>query len=108
MSLNEKAILTINEYFAELAQNAVNIAYGECDEDTTFEEFIENLTNYIHLLSSEHVASEVLDMSSSKISNFNNGSGITVEDVQSLIDQKEDGLNDEEDEDEGEVNYEDD
>ncbi|MGQ0442698.1 MAG: hypothetical protein ACT4OH_04505, partial [Methylophilaceae bacterium] len=85
MSLNEKSIHTINEYFAELAQGAVNIAYGERDDETTFEEFMQNLTHYLHLLSSEHVATEILAMSSSKIQNFNGGSGITIEDVQALI-----------------------
>ena len=103
MSLNEKSIHAINEYFAELAQSAVNIAYGESDEDTTFEEFMEQLTHYVHLLASEHVAAEVLEMSSTKIQNFNGGSGMMVEDIQSLIDQKEDGM----DEDEDGVDYED-
>lgn len=103
MALNEKAIHTINEYFAELAQSAVNIAYGESDEDTTFEEFMEQLTHYVHLMASEHVAAEVLEMSSTKIQNFNGGSGIMVEDIQSLIDQKEDGM----DEDEADIDYED-
>ena len=97
MSLNEKAIHTINEYFAELAQSAVNIAYGESDEDTTFEEFMEQLTHYVHLLASEHVATEVLAMTSSKIENYNGGSGIMVEDVQALIEQKEDGMDEDED-----------
>ncbi len=103
MSLNEKSINTINEYFAELAQSAVNIAFGESDEDTTFAEFMESLTNYLHLLSSEHVATEVLSMSSSAIEKFNGGSGMTVDDVQALIEQKEDGL----DEDEQEIDYDD-
>ena len=103
MSLNEKSIHAINEYFAELAQSAVNIAYGESDEDTTFEEFMEQLTHYVHLLSSEHVASEVLAMSSSKIQNYNGGSGMMVEDIQALIVQKEDGEMDEE----NEIDYDD-
>ena len=97
MSLNEKSIHAINEYFAELAQSAVNIAYGESDEDTTFEEFMEQVTHYVHLLASEHVAAEVLEMSSTKIQNFNGGSGMMVEDIQSLIDQKEDGMDEGED-----------
>ncbi len=103
MSLNEKSINSINEYFAELAQSAVNIAFGESDEDTTFAEFMENLTNYLHLLSSEHVATEVLAISSSTIEKFNGGSGMTVDDVQALIEQKEDGM----DEDNDEIDYED-
>lgn len=103
MSLNEKSINTMNEYFAELAQSAVNIAYGESDEDTTFAEFMEKLTEYVHLLSSEHVATEVLAMSSGAIEKFNGGSGMTVDDVQALIEQKEDGM----DEEDGEIDYED-
>ena len=103
MSLNEKSINTINEYFAELAQSAVNIAYGESDEDTTFAEFMEKLTEYLHLLASEHVATEVLAMSSSAIEKFNSGSGMTVDDIQALIEQKEEGK----DEEDGEIDYED-
>lgn len=90
MSLNEKSIQMMNEYFVEIAQNAVNIAYGDVDEDTSFAEFMENLTECLHLLSSEHVASEVLGLSSNAIERFNGGSGITVDDVQALIEQKED------------------
>lgn len=105
MSLNEKAIQTINEYFAELAQSAVNIAYGESDEDTTFEEFMENLTHYLHSLSSEHVAAEVLAMSSGKIEKFNGGNGMAVEDVQALIEQKEDGLDDDDEDTEPDERY---
>ncbi len=103
MSLNEKSIHSINEYFAELAQSAVNIAFGESDEETTFAEFMENLTNYLHLLSSEHIATEVLAMSSTAIEKFNGGSGMTVDDVQALIEQKEDGM----DEDNQEIDYDD-
>ena len=104
MSLNEKSIHTINEYFAELAQSAVNIAYGESDEDTSFAEFMENLTHYLHLISSEHVASEVLALSSGAIEKYNGGSGMTVDDIQSLIEQKEEegDLDDE-----NEIDYED-
>ena len=94
MSLNEKSINAINEYFAELAQSAVNIAFGESGEDTTFAEFMESLTHYLHLLSSEHVATEVLTMSSNAIEQFNDGNGMTVDDVQALIERKEDGLDD--------------
>jgi len=90
MSLNEKSISAINEYFAEIAQNAVNAAYEETDEDTTFAEFMETLTNYMHQLASEHVATEVLAMSSRAIEKYNGGSGIFVDDVQALIEEKED------------------
>jgi len=90
MSLNEKSISAINEYFAEIAQNSVNMAYEEADEDTTFAEFMETLTNYMHQLASEHVATEVLAMSSSAVEKYNGGSGIFVDDVQALIEEKED------------------
>jgi len=90
MSLNEKSISAINEYFAEIAQNSVNMAYEETDEDTTFAEFMEILTNYMHQLASEHVATEVLAMSSRAIEKYNGGSGIFVDDVQALIEEKED------------------
>ena len=52
MSLNEKSIHAMNEYFAELAQSAVNIAYAESDEDTSFAEFMKNVTHYLHQLCS--------------------------------------------------------
>ena len=90
MSLNEKSIYAVNEYFAELAQSAVNIAYGESDEDTSFAEFMENATHYLHLLASEHVATEVLELSSSSIEKYNDGNGLTVDDVQALIEEDED------------------
>ena len=94
MPLNERAINSINEYLAELAQSAVNIAFGESNEDSTFEEFMESLTHYLHLLASEHVATEVLTMSSNAIEQFNGGSGMTVADVQALIELKENGIDD--------------
>jgi hypothetical protein len=100
MSLDEKSIYAINEYFAELAQSAVDIAYGESDEDTSFAEFMENVTHYLHLLSAEHVATEVLELSSSTIEKYNDGNGITVDDVQALIEEKEDEDGDGEDDDE--------
>jgi len=90
MSLDEKSISAINEYFAEIAQSAVNSAYEESDPDTTFAEFMENVTLYIQRLSSEHVASEVLALSSRAIENYNNGSGMFVDDIQALIEEKED------------------
>lgn len=105
MSLNERSINAINEYFAEIAQNAVNIAYEETDEDTTYAEFMESLTNYLHQLASEHVATEVLAMSSRAIEKYNGGSGIYVDDVQALIEEKE---NEDEDDDEGDDFDEDD
>ncbi len=103
MSLDEKSIHTINEYFAELSQSAVNIAYGEHDEETSFTEFMEKLTHYLHLLASEHIASEVLALSSSTIEKYNDGNGMTVDNVQMLIEQKEEeGMLDED-----EINYKD-
>ncbi len=107
MTLDEKSINTINEYFAEIAQNAVNMAYEETDQDTTFSEFMESLTNFLHQLASEHVATEVIGLSSRAVEKYNGGSGMYVDDVQALIEEKEDedGLG--EDEDEDEIDYED-
>ncbi len=104
MSLNEKSIHAIHEYFAELSQSAINIAYGEHDEDTSFTEFMEKLTHYLHLLSSEHIASEVLELPSSAIEKYNDGNGMTIDNIQMLIEQKEDEdiLNEEND-----IDYED-
>ena len=89
MSLNKKSIHSINEYFSELAQSAVDIAYGEHTDETSFAEFMESLTHHLHLLSSEHVASEVLNLSFSALEKYNDGSGIGIDDVQALIEQKE-------------------
>ncbi len=107
MTLDEKSINALNEYFAEIAQNAINMATEESDEDTTFSEFMDNLTNLLHQLSSEHVATEVLGLSSRAIEKYNNGSGMYVDDVQALIEEKEDGYDDGEEEDEDEVDYDD-
>lgn len=90
MSLDEKSIHITNEYFAELAQSAVNIAYGESDEDTSYAEFTEKLTRYLHLLCAEHVATEVLELPTSAIENYNDGNGMTIDDIQVLIEEKED------------------
>lgn len=90
MSLDEKSIHITNEYFAELAQSAVTIAYGESDEDTSYAEFMEKLTRYLHLLAAEHVATEILELPSSTIENYNDGNGMTVDDIQALIEEKED------------------
>lgn len=105
MSLDEKSISATNEYFAEIAQSAVNAAYEESDPDTTFAEFMETLTNYLHRLASEHVASEVLAMSSRSIESYNNGSGIYVDDVQALIEEKENEDEDDVDDEENEELY---
>ena len=107
MTLDEKSINALNEYFAEIAQNAVNMAYEETDEDTTFSEFMDNLTNYLHQLSSEHIATEVLGMSSRAVEKYNAGSGMFVDDIQALIEEKEEGLEEDEDGDEDEIDYDD-
>jgi hypothetical protein len=106
MTLDEKSINALNEYFAEIAQNAINTATEETDEETTFSEFMDNLTNLLHQFSSEHVATEVLGLSARAIEKYNNGSGMYVDDVQALIEEKEDGYDDDE-EDEEEVDYDD-
>jgi hypothetical protein len=96
MSLDEKAINSVNEYFSAIAQNAVDNAYGIIDEETTFTEFMENVTNYLHQFASEHVASEVLE--------YNGGTGIYVDDIQALIENK-DGEDEDEDDAEDEIDY---
>jgi hypothetical protein len=104
MSLDEKAINSVNEYFSAIAQNAVDNAYGIIDEETTFTEFMENVTNYLHQFASEHVASEVLEMSSQSIEKYNGGTGIYVDDIQALIENK-DGEDEDEDDAEDEIDH---
>lgn len=98
---NEKSIQTINEYFSEIAQNAVTMAYDEVDDETTFAEFIENVMEGLSQLAAEHVATEALGMSVRSVERYNDGAGMTVDDIQALIDEKddEDGYDDDEEED---------
>ncbi|MCB5190075.1 hypothetical protein LG198_04975 [Methylobacillus arboreus] len=86
MSLDENAIHSINEYFPSIAQIALDHTYEVVTEDTTFAEFMESLIDRINQYSAEHVATEVLGLSSRKIETINDSTGITVDDVQDFID----------------------
>lgn len=100
MSLDERAIHTINEYFPSIAQIALDHAYEVVTEDTSFAEFMESLIDKINQYSAEHVATEVLGLSSRKIETINDGTGISVDDVQDFIDN----AGDDEDEDNDALN----
>ena len=90
MNLDELAINSVKEYFEAIAQNALDDAYETIDNDITFAQFMETLFQKINQFSSEHVASEILQLSSKTIENFNNGGGMNVDDVQELIDTHDD------------------
>ena len=98
MNLDEQAINAVKEYFESIAQNAIDITYDAIDSDTTFAEFMEALNQKINQLTSELVASEVLQLSSKTIENFNAGEGMDVDGVQGLIETKDDLDIDEDDE----------
>jgi hypothetical protein len=99
MDLDEQAINAVKEYFESIAQNAVDVTYEAIGSDTTFAEFMEAVSHKMNQLSSELVASEVLHLSAKKIENFNAGEGMTVDDVQDLI-ESHGGMDLDEDEDE--------
>lgn len=101
MNLDEQAINAVKEYFESIAQNAIDVTYDAVDSDTTFAEFMEALNQKINQLTAELVASEVLQLSSKTIENFNAGEGMDVDGVQGLIESKDD-LDIDEDEDEDE------
>ncbi len=90
MNLDEQAINFVKDYFESIAHNALEDAYHAGDEDTTFAEFMETLFLKLGRLSAEHVAAEVLQLSPSKIENYNNGAGMEVDDIQDLIDNHAD------------------
>jgi ketosteroid isomerase-like protein len=90
MNLDEQAINSVKEYFEAIAQNAVDDAYAISDNDVTFAQFMETLFQKINQFSAEHIAIEVLQLSSKAIENYNSGSGIYVDDVQELIDNYDD------------------
>ena len=98
MNLDEQAINSVKEYFEAIAQNALDDAYATVDSEITFEQFMEALLQRLNQFSCEHVATEVLHLSTKTIENFNNGGGMYVDDIQELIDN--DGLEMDEDEDE--------
>ena len=90
MTLDEKAINAVKEYFEAIAQNALDAAYASMDEDISYAEFMENLVEKLNQLSSEHVAAEILHLSSKAIGEYNSGGGMYVDDVQELIDSDDD------------------
>lgn len=90
MNLDEEAINAVKEYFESIAQNAIDVTYDSVESDTTLAEFMEALNQKINQFAAELVASEVLHLSSKTIENFNAGEGMDVEDVQGLIESKED------------------
>ncbi|MBI5753161.1 MAG: hypothetical protein HZA59_13615 [Hydrogenophilales bacterium] len=99
MNLDEQAINSVKEYFESIAQNALDDAYETIDDDITFAQFMETLFQKINQFASEQVATEVLQLSSKAIENYNSGGGMFVDDVQELIDTH-DELEMDEDEDE--------
>ena len=99
MNLDEQAINSVKEYFEAIAQNALDDAYEMIDDDLTFAQFMETLIQKINQFSSEHVASEVLLLSSKAIETYNSGGGMFVDDVQELIDTHDDEDDLDEDED---------
>lgn len=86
MTLDEQAINSVKEYFEAIAQNALDGAYAGLDDDMSYAEFMESLFEKLNQFSSEHVASEVLHLSSKAIEEYNSGGGMYVDDVQELID----------------------
>jgi membrane protease subunit (stomatin/prohibitin family) len=99
MNLDEQAINAVKEYFESIAQNAIDVTYEAIGSETTFAEFMEAVNQKINQFSSEIVASEVLHLSAKTIENFNAGEGMDVDDVQVLLESKDD-LDIDEDEDE--------
>ncbi len=86
MTLDEEAIAAIKEYIDSIAMNAVNMVYEASGRDTSFAEFMEAVTMKFNQFSAELVASEVLNVPPRTIESFNGGDGMTVEDVQDIID----------------------
>jgi hypothetical protein len=86
MNLDETAINAVKDYFDSISQNAIDIVYESAGSDTTFAEFMEAVNFSVNQLSSELVASEVLNLPAKAIENFNGGTGMSVEDVQEIID----------------------
>jgi len=99
MSLDENAINAVKDYFDAISQNAVDFVYESLGSNTTFAEFMEAVNVKINQFSAEMVASEVLQLSSKAIENFNAGDGVNVDDVQIIIDNN--GDTDIEEDDEG-------
>ena len=100
MNLDEEAVSAVKEYFDSIAQNAVNLVFEASGRDTSFAEFMEAVSMKINQFAAELVASEVLNVPTRAIENFNGGEGMTVDDVQDIIDNDGEFEIDEEDEDE--------
>lgn len=99
MNLDEQAINSVKEYFEAIAQNALDDAYEIMDSDMTYAQFMETLFLKINQFASEHIATEVLELSSKTIENYNSGGGMFIDDVQELIDtHDEDEMDEDEDE----------
>ena len=99
MNLDEQAINSVKEYFEAIAQNALDDAYEIMDSDMTYAQFMEALFLKINQFASEHIATEVLELSSKTIENYNSGGGMFIDDVQELIDtHDEDEMDEDEDE----------
>lgn len=99
MNLDEQAINSVKEYFEAISQNALDDAYEIMDSDMTYAQFMEALFLKINQFASEHIATEVLELSSKTIENYNSGGGMFIDDVQELIDtHDEDEMDEDEDE----------
>lgn len=101
MSLDEQAINAVKDYFDSITQNAVDIVYESVGSDTTFAEFMEAVNQKINQFSAEMIASEVLRLPAKTIENFNAGEGMSVDDVQELMDNNGEADLDEDEDDEG-------
>ena len=101
MSLDEQAINAVKDYFDSITQNAVDIVYESVGSDTTFAEFMDAVNQKVNQFSAEMIASEVLRLPAKTIENFNAGEGMSVDDVQELIDNNGEADLDEDEGDEG-------
>lgn len=101
MSMDEDAINAVKDYFDSIAQNAVDIVYESIGSETTFAEFMMAVNLKIDQFSAEMVAAEILQLPAKTIENFNAGEGLTVDDVQEIIDNDGAAEIDEDEDDEG-------
>ena len=101
MSMDEDAINAVKEYFDSIAQNAVDVVYESLGSENTFAEFMAAVNLKIGQFSAEMVAAEILQLPAKTIENFNAGEGLTVNDVQEIIDNDGAAEIDEDEDDEG-------
>lgn len=101
MSMDEDAINAVKDYFDSIAQNAVDVVYESIGSETTFAEFMMAVNLKIDQFSAEMVAAEILQLPAKTIENFNAGEGLTVDDVQEIIDNDGAAEIDEDEDDEG-------